>query len=46
MHNLGCHYNQVRTQYFLLGVEGADPEIMYNLCLIFKNYVLKIMSNV
>jgi len=46
MRNLGCHYDQVRTQYFLLGVEGADPEIMYNLCSILKNYGLKIMSNV
>jgi hypothetical protein len=26
--NLGCRYDQVRSQYFLLGVEEPDPDII------------------
>jgi hypothetical protein len=36
---------QVRTENCSLGGAGAaEPEAVYNLCLIFKNYITKIMS--
>jgi hypothetical protein len=39
---------QVHTQNFSFGGggRGAEPEAIYNLCLIFKSCVIKIMSQV
>jgi hypothetical protein len=33
----------VHTQNFSFGAGDADPEAVYNLCLILNNYVVKVM---
>jgi len=34
----------VSPEFFTGGERGADPKAIRSLCLIFKNYVIKIMS--